>query len=139
MPKTPGQIALSIFLNYVLPVLVVAGLLWLAYDWAYDRGKAACEAKAAAAAEKANASNEAATAEAGGQLTTGLQATLPAVEESAHASVERIRTVYVDRPVAAGCAWSGRVLEELEGGRAAANRAVRGGTGSADPAHPQVP
>ena len=62
---------------------------------------------------------------------------LPGVEEKAHASVERIRTVYVDRPVPAECAWSGGVLQELEAGRAAANRSVRGGTGGADSPDPR--
>lgn len=30
---------------YLLGVLLVAGLLWAAYDWAYDRGRAAERAK----------------------------------------------------------------------------------------------
>jgi len=127
---------MSIFIRYGLPAIIVLAMLFGAYSWAYNRGQAACEAKYAAAAERANAKNESASAKAGASLNTELQERMPAIQENANASVERIRTVYVDRPVDGSCAWSGGVRAELEAGRQAANRAVRGGAGSADPADP---
>lgn len=126
----------NILLRYVLPALAVIGLCWWGYDTVYDRGYAACQAEAAAVASKVENRNDTAASQAGSALNEELGQKLPAAEEAAHESVERIRTVYIDRPVPAGCAWSGGVLDELEAGRAAANRAVRSGSGSSDTADP---
>ena len=133
---TPAQIRLAL---YALVAITVAALLWRGYDAVYDRGYAACQAEATAAADRAEERNDQAASEADDTLNKSLGQTLPRVETNAYESAERIRTVYVDRPVPAGCAWGGGVLSELEGGREAANRAVRGGAGIADPADPAKP
>lgn len=133
---TPGQIKLAL---YALAALAIGILIWRGVDAIYDRGFEAAKAECVAAAEKQAANNESAAAAAGSALQADLGQKLPQLETNAYESAERIRTVYVDRPVPAGCAWDGRVLEELEGGRAAANRAVRSGAGSADPADPESP
>lgn len=138
-PRTPEQVLISILLRYVLPIAAIGGGLWFAYDAVYDRGYAACQTEAKDAADKAEERNDQAASEAGADLNKSLGQTLPRVETNAYESAERIRTVYVDRPVPAGCAWDGRVLEELEGGREAANRAVRSGAGGADSADPEKP
>lgn len=133
---TPAQIKIEL---YALAALAVGALLWRGYDAIYDRGFSAAQAKCAQEAEKLNVVNETAAAAAGADLQDGLASKLPQLETNAYESAERIRTVYVDRPVPGECAWSGRVLGELEAGREAANRAVRGGAGSADPADPTPP
>ena len=129
--------AIGAIVRAIWPYLLGAIVLWLAYSWAYGRGYMAAQQELAAKAEQANRKNEAAAGEAAAELNKTLGQVLPQLEEKAHASVERIRTVYVDRPVPAECAWSGGVLQELEAGRAAANRSVRGGTGGADPPYPR--
>lgn len=133
---TPAQIRLAL---YALSAIAIGILLWRGYDAIYDRGFSAAQAKCAQEAEKRNAANEAAAATAGADLQDGLSRKLPQLETNAYESAERIRTVYVDRPVPVECAWSGRVLGELEAGREAANRAVRSGAGGADPADPASP
>lgn len=136
MAVVAAKAAGAIF-KLVWPYLLAAAVLWLAYSWAdgrgYMRAQAECAGKAAAQADR----NEAAASRAAEDMNKTLGQVLPGVEEKAHASVERIRTVYVDRPVPAECAWSGGVLQELEAGRAAANRSVRGGTGGADSPDPR--
>lgn len=133
---TPLQIKLAV---YGLIALAIGALLWRGYDVIYDRGFAAAKAECVAAAEKQASANESAAAVAGSTLQSDLGKKLPQLETNAYESAERIRTVYVDRPVPGECAWSGRVLGELEAGREAANRAVRSGAGSADPADPGAP
>lgn len=122
--------------KYLLPVAVAGLVLWMAYAKIYDRGYRAAYTECAASALKADEINDAAASAAGTALTEELGQTLPAAEEKTNVGVERIRTVYVDRPVAAECAWRDGVFEELEAGRAAANRAVRGGAGSDNPTDP---
>lgn len=119
--------------------LVIGVLLWRGYDAIYDRGFEAAKAECVAAAEKQAANNESAAASASSALQSDLGKKLPQLETNAYESAERIRTVYVDRPVPGECAWAGRVLGELEAGREAANRAVRSGAGGADPADPAPP
>ena len=119
--------------------LVIGVLLWRGYDAIYDRGFEAAKAECVAAAEKQAANNESAAASASSALQSDLGKKLPQLETNAYESAERIRTVYVDRPVPGECAWAGRVLGELEAGRQAANRAVRSGAGSAGPADPAPP
>ena len=133
---SPGQIKLAI---YAAVAVIVGLLLWRGYDAIYDRGYDKAKAECASAAEKQAASNESAAAEAGSALQSDLSQKLPQLETNAYESAERIRTVYVDRPVPAGCAWDGRVLDELESGREAANRAVRSGASGADPADSASP
>lgn len=133
---TPAQIKLAF---YALVALGIGILLWRGYDAIYDRGFEAAKAECVAAAEKQAANNESAAASAASALQDELGQKLPQLETNAYESAARIRTVYVDRPVPGECAWSGRVLEELEGGRQAANRAVRSGAGGADSADPEKP
>lgn len=133
---TPLQIKLAV---YAMIALTIGALLWRGYDVVYDRGFEAAKVKCTAAAEKQAAANESAAATAGSALQADLGQRLPQLETNAYESAERIRTVYVDRPVPGECAWSGRVLGELEAGRQAANRAVRSGAGSADTADPDTP
>jgi hypothetical protein len=133
---TPAQIKTAL---YALAALVIGSMLWWAHHTIDKRGYERAKAECVAAADKAEERNDQAASEAGDTLNKSLGQTLPRVETNAYESAERIRTVYVDRPVPAGCAWDGRVLEELEGGRQAANRAVRGGAGVSDPADPAKP
>ena len=133
---TPAQIKLAL---QALAALAIGILLWRGYDAIYDRGYEAAKAECIASADKQATNNESAAASAGAAMQGELGQKLPQLETNAYESAERIRTVYVDRPVPGECAWSGRVLEELEGGRQAANRAVRSGAGSADPADPEKP
>lgn len=133
---TPAQIKLAVC---AVVTLIIGIALWRGYDAIYDRGYEAAKAECASAAEKQSASNESAAASAGAVLQEDLGQKLPQLETNAYESAERIRTVYVDRPVPAECAWGGRVLDELESGRQAANRAVRGGAGGADSTDPEKP
>lgn len=136
MAAVAAKAAGAIF-RLVWPYLLGGMVAWLAYSWAYNRGYMAAQSEYAGKAMAQADRNEAVASSAAEELNKALGQVLPNVEEKAHASVERIRTVYVDRPVPAECAWSGGVLQELEAGRAAANRSVRGGTGGADSPDPR--
>ena len=128
---------------------IVAATLGLA-GWAaasiYNAGKVAgaadCEkahADAAAAAQAETTRREQASDTAATSILDYLAAQLPIIETVKYETVERVRTIYRDVPVPAGCVRPAGVQAELDQARQRANttaRGVRGGAGSADPADP---
>ena len=112
--------------------LAIAGILWGAYDWAYDRGRAACEAKYQAAALQAerdarrqDAENESTTTTAADNLAGAVANDTTTIQDATHASSERIRIIYRDRPAPpVACDMPDGVHRELEAARARANAAA---------------
>lgn len=118
--------------GYVYAALAAAlALLYAAsvlYTKAWEAGTNACEAKHVAAAEKVAAEidrRDTASADASGSMLDYLAAQMPKIEETRNATVERVRTIYRDRPVPTGCERPAGVLDELDAARERA-RAARG-------------
>src|SRR5687767_4186562 len=120
--KAPDPVPARVMRAYVYAAVVAAALALLAggayrlHSAGFEAGQAACEAAHAAAATKAGTEverREVASAAASTSMLDYLQANLPPIETRTHAAVERIRTVYRDRPVPAACQWPDRVRQEL--------------------------
>jgi hypothetical protein len=93
----------------------------------YQRGyntRMAEEAKAAAAAKAEDQRRDQAAAEATHAMQTRLASALPQIEETTHATAERVRIVYRDHPVPADCVRPDGVQRDLDAARAAANAAA---------------
>lgn len=119
---------------YVYAALAAVELGLLAYvaHAIYAAGKEsgtnACEALHARAAEQAAVEvdrRDTASAAASGSMLDYLAANLPRIEETKNATVERVRTIYRDRPVSVGCERPAGVQDELDAARERA-RAARG-------------
>lgn len=133
---------------YVYAAIVAATLGLAAWSAAsiYSAGKVAgaaeCEkahADAAAAAQAETNRREQASDTAASSILDYLAAQLPIIETVKYETVERVRTIYRDVPVPAGCVRPDGVQAELDQARQRANaaaRGVRGRAGSADPADP---
>lgn len=110
-------------------VALALGVVWYAYATGRDHGAAACAADHARHAAQAQAAidlrdQHAATARA--DMLDYLRVTIPPMETRTHETVERIRTVYRDRPLPAVCARPDGLQAELDAARERANRAARG-------------
>lgn len=94
---------------------------------AYQRGYNTRIAEEAGAAAKAKAEDQRRD-QAGAAATRAMQSTLsralPQIEETTHATAERVRVVYRDHPVPADCVRPDGVQRDLEQARAAANAAA---------------
>lgn len=98
------------------------------------------QAKAQEAARKESERKDSASSSATQSMIDYLGANLPAIETRTHDTIERIRTVYRDRPVPAVCQRPDSVRTELDAARARANStatgglpAQRSGAGTTDP------
>ena len=111
---------------YILAAALLALGAWRASEWAAGIGEARCEARHAQAAQAAAAEVErrnTASAEASGSMLDYLAASMPRIEETINATVERVRTVYRDRIEPAGCERPAGVQAELDAARDRANAA----------------
>lgn len=94
---------------------------------AYQRGyntRVAEEAKAAAATKVEDQRRDQAAADATRAMHSKLASALPQIEETTHATAERVRIVYRDHPVPADCVRPDGVQRDLDAARAAANAAA---------------
>lgn len=89
----------------------------------YNR-RVAEEVSASVAAAFATDRRDALAAQATRHFHAQLNAELPQVEESSHATQERIRIVYRDHPVPVACVRPAGVLQQLDAARARANAAA---------------
>lgn len=116
---------------YVLAAAALGLLAYAAhafYSAGKEAGSNACEARHAKAAEAAAAEIErrdTASAAASGSMLDYLAAQMPKIEETKNATVERVRTIYRDRPVPVGCVRPDGVQAELDAARERANAAAR--------------
>lgn len=85
------------------------------------------QAKAQEAARKESERKDSASSSATQSMIDYLGANLPAIETRTHDTIERIRTVYRDRPVPAVCQRPDSVRTELDAARARANGTATGG------------
>lgn len=121
-----------------LMVLVLASLL-AAIAYGHHRYTQGVDAgRTTALAEQAKVDRQAsdaaqqaitASAQAGNALSLQIQTTLPAIEVASHDTAQRIRTIYLAAPAAAGgpdCARPPGVQEQLDAAVAAANAAAAG-------------
>lgn len=122
-----------------LAVLVLASLLAAIAYGHYRYTQGITDGRAAQVAEQANADRQAAdqaqqaitaSAQAGNALSLQIQTQLPAIEVASHDTAQRIRTIYLAAPVAAGgsaqCARPDGVQQRLDAAVAAANAAAAG-------------
>lgn len=138
----PVRTALAPYLIWIklgLAAAVAGGIAWavVRHDAridtaAYQRGynaRVAEEAKATAATKAEDQRRDQAGAAATRAMQSTLARTLPQIEETTHATAERVRVVYRDHPVPADCVRPDGVQRDLDQARAAANAAA------AAPAH----
>jgi len=118
---------------YAVALAVLIALLAFAHHTVFEAGKAAgataCQeehARAAAAARVETDRREVASSAATTDMLDYLRANLPPIEAKTHDAVERIRTIYRDRPVAVGCVRPDGVRAELDAARQRANATARG-------------
>lgn len=135
---------------YVYAAIVAATLGLAAWAAAsiYNAGKVAgaadCEkahADAAAEAQAETTRREQASDAAASSILDYLAAQLPIIETVKYETVERVRTIYRDVPVPAGCVRPDGVQAELDQARQRANaaaRGLRGRPGSTDSANPSA-
>lgn len=108
--------------------VVLAALVWRAYEWAVGIGVAKCEllhAQAAQSAADEVGRRDIASTAATGSMLDYLAASMPKIEETKNAAAERVRTIYRDRPVPAVCQRPDGVQAELDAARERANAASR--------------
>lgn len=105
--------------------------LWHAYSTVaqqnYDRGysaRVAEEVKAAVATAVTTSKRDADAAQATQHFHAQLNAQMPQIEETTHATADRIQIVYRDHPVPAQCVRPAGVLQQLEAARERANAAA---------------
>jgi hypothetical protein len=118
---------------YAIAALVIVATLgacaWKIYDHAYTAGMNACEAAHAKAANVAAVEidrRDAAGAEASTTMLDYLRANLPPIQEKARDAIERVRTIYRDRPIPVdACVRPVGVQAELDAARQRANTAAR--------------
>lgn len=135
------------FLAFALAALAFAGAQTMQLSGARadlatiksDVANANAAAQAAARAESEH--RDAASSSATQTMTDTLGISLPAIEATSYAAIERVRTIYRDRPVAVACQRPDSVHAELDQARARANgTAARGlpaqpaGASTTDPA-----
>lgn len=133
----PIRTALAPYLFWIklgLAAAAVGAIVWAVVHHdaridaaAYQRGynaRIAEEATGAAAAKAEDQRRDQAGAEATRTMQSTLASALPQIEETAHATAERIRVVYRDHPVPADCVRPDGVQRDLEQARAAANAAA---------------
>lgn len=123
-----------LWLKLGLVVALAGGIVWAVVHHdaridaaAYQRGynaRIAEEASAATAAKAEDQRRDQAGAEATRTMQSTLASALPQIEETTHATAERIRVVYRDHPVPADCVRPDGVQRDLEQARAAANAAA---------------
>jgi hypothetical protein len=115
---------------YIALALVAATLAgaWFVYSEGKAAGRAECEAAHAIAADAAAKEidrREDAGAKASTSMLDYLRANLPPIQEKSRDAIERVRTIYRDRPVAvASCARPDGVQAELDAARQRANAAA---------------
>lgn len=120
-------------LALALLVLAAIGYGHLRYTAGYDDGSNAVVAKQAAADNQSADDAQhgvTASAQTGNALTLQINTTLPAIEVASNDTAQRIRTIYLAAPVAAGgspqCARPDGVQQQLDAAVAAANAAAAG-------------
>jgi hypothetical protein len=115
---------------YIAALAAVLGVVWFVYDQGEKAGRNACETEhtnAANTAQKEIDRREVASSDASESMLDYLRANLPPIEVQANEAVERVRTIYRDRPVPAGsCVRPDGVQGELDAARERANTAARG-------------
>lgn len=124
-------VPLNVWLTLAAVVLLVVGA-GAAYRWSFNRGadyqRAACVAQRAAevaeAVERAEKAEQD-SAEARAELHAYLSRELPKIEERSNDVIERVRTVYKDRPVPVGCERPADVRGLLQDRIDQANAAAR--------------
>lgn len=115
---------------YLLAAAAAAAiaLVWLAYAQGKDAGKAVCEARVAAAAEAARAderTRDTMAAAVGIDMLDFLSRMAEQRETVTHETIERVRTIYRDRPVPADCIWPDGMRSELDEAVRRANAGAR--------------
>lgn len=133
----PLRAALAPYLIWIklgLAAAVAGGIAWAVVHHdaridtaAYQRGyntRVAEEANAAATAKAEDQRRDQAGAAATRAMQSTLSRALPQIEETTHATAERVRVVYRDHPVPADCVRPDGVQRDLEQARAAANAAA---------------
>jgi len=113
---------------YAIALCAALAALWYAYSQGKDAGRSECEARIAAAAEaarEAERQRDAIAAQAGIDMLDYLSRMQETQEKTTHETIERIRTVYRDRPVPADCIWPDGMQAELDAAVRRANAAAR--------------
>lgn len=117
---------------YAALAIAIAALVAAAGAKVYRAGYASAENKyqaeiatAVAEARAEEQRKDRASAEAGAKMLDFLRTEIPASETRTHDTIERIRTVYKDRPVPADCRWPDGLQAELDQAIASANAAAR--------------
>lgn len=122
---------------YAAAIAALIGILswagWSLYSAGKDAGIAECQAERVEAAGKAQEAidlRDQRSADSRIDMLDLLRVTIPPIEIKTHETVERIRTVYKDRPIPAVCsaaiARPDRVQADLNAARERANAAVGG-------------
>jgi hypothetical protein len=130
---------------YIALALIAATLAgaWFVYSEGKAAGRAECEAAHALAADAAAKEidrRDAAGAEASTTMLEYLRANLPPIQEKSQNAIERVRTIYRDRPVpAVSCVRPDGVQAELDAARDRANAAARGLPDTPDAVRPAGP
>jgi hypothetical protein len=102
---------------YLAVAAAAIAVVWIAYAQGKDAGKAQCEARVAAAVEAARrdeSKRDQAAAQAGIDMLDYLSRMTDKIEVSRGETIERIRTIYRDRPVPAECKWPDGMRAELD-------------------------
>ena len=113
---------------YAAALCAALAAIWYAYAQGKDAGRSECEARIAAATESARTAErdrDAIAAQAGIDMLDYLSRMQETRETTTHETIERIRTVYRDRPVPAECVWPVGVQSELDKAIHRANTAAR--------------
>jgi len=122
----PGRV-MRAYLFAAVAAAAIA-LVWLAYAQGKDAGRAACEARvaaAAAAAREDERKRDAIAAQVGMDMLDFLSRMAEQQETVTHETIERVRTIYRDRPVPADCIWPDGMQAELDAAVRRANAAAR--------------
>ena len=113
---------------YAIALCAALAAVWYAYAQGENAEKARCEARIAAATESARTAErdrDAIAAQAGIDMLDFLSRMAEQRETVTHETIERVRTIYRDRPVPAECVWPDSVQSELDKAIHRANTAAR--------------
>jgi len=113
---------------YAIALCAALAAVWYAYAQGKDAGRSECEARvaaAAAAAREDERTRDTQAAQVGMDMLDFLSRMAEQRETVTHETIERVRTIYRDRPVPADCIWPDGMQAELDAAVRRANAAAR--------------